>query len=164
MKCGSTKFVSHFAEYFCILLLRDSTLYVFNDFLGTYKIFHDDDFNFVSTSFLALLEILEEKTISEQEFYEYILTGGVYGDATFINEIGVLKRSTVFNLTEKQYEIDFTFNLNFAKKAKENGIESYVLVSSVGANAKSGIFYTRMKGELDESVSKIGFKKCQNKT
>ena len=59
---------------------------------------------------------------------------------------------------EKQYEIDFTFNHNFATKAKENGIESYVLVSSVGANAKSGIFYTRMKGELDESVSKIGFK------
>lgn len=60
---------------------------------------------------------------------------------------------------EKQYEIDFTFNLNFAKKAKENGIENYVLVSSVGANSKSSIFYSRMKGELDEAVAEIGFKK-----
>jgi uncharacterized protein YbjT (DUF2867 family) len=60
---------------------------------------------------------------------------------------------------EKQYEIDFTFNLNFAQKAKENGIENYVLVSSVGANAKSSIFYSRMKGELDEAVTRIGFKK-----
>jgi uncharacterized protein YbjT (DUF2867 family) len=59
---------------------------------------------------------------------------------------------------EKQYEIDFTFNLNFAQKAKENGIENFVLVSSVGANAKSSVFYTRMKGELDEAVAKIGFK------
>jgi uncharacterized protein YbjT (DUF2867 family) len=59
---------------------------------------------------------------------------------------------------EKQYEIDFTFNLNFARKAKENGIENYILVSSVGANSKSGIFYTRMKGELDEAVAKIGFR------
>ncbi len=58
---------------------------------------------------------------------------------------------------EKQYEIDFTFNLNFVQKAKENGIENYVLVSSVGANPKSSIFYTRMKGELDEAVSNIGF-------
>ncbi len=58
---------------------------------------------------------------------------------------------------EKQWEIDFTFNLNFAKKAKENGIENYVLISSVGANSKSSIFYTKMKGELDEAVSKIGF-------
>lgn len=60
---------------------------------------------------------------------------------------------------EKQVEIDFTFNLNFAKKAKENGIENYVLVSSVGANSKSSIFYSRIKGELDEAVAKIGFKK-----
>ncbi len=59
---------------------------------------------------------------------------------------------------EKQWEIDFTFNLNFARKAKDNGIENYVLVSSVGANANSSIFYTKMKGELDEAVSKIGFR------
>ena len=58
---------------------------------------------------------------------------------------------------EKQWEIDFTFNLNFAQKAKENGIENYLLVSSVGANSKSSIFYTKMKGELDEAVAKIGF-------
>ncbi|HPE74457.1 MAG TPA: NAD(P)H-binding protein [Draconibacterium sp.] len=60
---------------------------------------------------------------------------------------------------EKQYAIDFTLNLNFAIKAKENGIENYVLVSSVGANSKSSIFYSRIKGELDEAVAKIGFKK-----
>lgn len=59
---------------------------------------------------------------------------------------------------EKEYEVDYTYNLNFAKKAMENGIENYVLVSSIGANAKSSIFYTRMKGELDEAVAKIGFK------
>ena len=58
---------------------------------------------------------------------------------------------------EKQYEADVTFNLNFARKAKENAIENYVLVSSVGANPKSWIFYSRIKGELDEAVSKIGF-------
>ena len=58
---------------------------------------------------------------------------------------------------EKQYEIDFTFNLSFAKKAKKNGVENYVLVSSIGANSKSSLFYTRMKGELDEAVARIGF-------
>jgi len=59
---------------------------------------------------------------------------------------------------EKQYEVDFTFNLNFARKAKANGIENYVLVSSAGANSKSKIFYTRIKGELDDAVAKLGFK------
>jgi uncharacterized protein YbjT (DUF2867 family) len=58
---------------------------------------------------------------------------------------------------EKEYEVDFTFNLNFAKKAMENKIKNYVLVSSVGANSNSKIFYTRMKGELDDAVVKLGF-------
>lgn len=77
------------------------------------------------------------------------------GDALFSALGTTLKQA---GSKEKQYEIDFAFNLNFAKKAKENGIENYVLVSSVGANAKSSIFYTKMKGELDEAVSKIGFR------
>jgi uncharacterized protein YbjT (DUF2867 family) len=59
---------------------------------------------------------------------------------------------------EKQYKIDFTLNYNFAKASKTNGIENYVLVSSIGANSKSTIFYTKIKGELDEAVCKIGFK------
>ena len=58
---------------------------------------------------------------------------------------------------EKQYNIDFTLNYDFAKAARANGIENYVLVSSVGANSKSRIFYTRIKGELDDAVSKIRF-------
>ncbi len=60
---------------------------------------------------------------------------------------------------EAQYEVDYTFNLNFAKAAKKNGIENYILVSSVGANSNSKIFYTRMKGELDDAVAKLGFEK-----
>lgn len=57
----------------------------------------------------------------------------------------------------KQYEVDFTFNLNFAQKAKANSIENYVLVSSIGANSKSALFYTRIKGELDDTVANLGF-------
>ena len=34
------------------------------------------------------------------------------------------------------------------------------LVSSVGATPKSKIFYTRMKGELEEAVKKLGFPAC----
>lgn len=58
---------------------------------------------------------------------------------------------------EKEYEVDFTFNFNFANKAKKNKIKNYVLVSSVGANSNSKLFYTRMKGELDAAVGNIGF-------
>lgn len=87
----------------------------------------------------------------EKKVWEKQLTGDVLFSAlgTTLKQAGG---------KEKQYEIDFTFNLNFARKAKENGIENYVLVSSVGADAKSRLFYTRMKGELDEAVQQIGFR------
>ena len=59
---------------------------------------------------------------------------------------------------EKQYDIDVVMNRNFAKKANENGIENYVLVSSIGANSKSKVFYLHIKGKLDDAVSELGFK------
>lgn len=59
---------------------------------------------------------------------------------------------------EEQYRIDFTHNFNFAEAAARNGVPAYVLVSSAGANARSGIFYSRMKGELEEKVQKLPFK------
>lgn len=59
---------------------------------------------------------------------------------------------------EKEYEVDFTFNYEFAREAQKNGIRNYILVSSIGANPKSRLFYPRMKGELDSAVHKLGFK------
>lgn len=59
---------------------------------------------------------------------------------------------------EQQYQIDVVYNRNFAKKAKENGIENYVLVSSIGANSKSKLFYLHIKGRLDNAVAEMGFK------
>ena len=46
------------------------------------------------------------------------------------------------------------------KVARENSVPVYVLVSSVGANAKSKVFYTKMKGALDDAVQKLGFPAC----
>ena len=59
---------------------------------------------------------------------------------------------------EAQYKIDFTYQYECAKAASENGVGKYLLVSSAGTNSKSGNFYLRIKGELDEKVSELPFK------
>lgn len=61
---------------------------------------------------------------------------------------------------EAQWKVDYTYQYNAAKAARENGVTTYVLVSSVGANAKSKVFYTRMKGALDDAVQELGFPGC----
>ncbi len=59
-----------------------------------------------------------------------------------------------------QWKVDYTYQYETAKAARENGVEAYALVSSVGATPKSKIFYTRMKGELEEAVKQLGFPAC----
>ena len=58
---------------------------------------------------------------------------------------------------EVQYKIDYTYQYEVAKAASQNGVKKYLLVSSAGANYKSGNFYLRMKGKLDEAVQQLSF-------
>lgn len=61
---------------------------------------------------------------------------------------------------EAQWKVDYTYQYEAAKAAEANGVKNYVLVSSVGANAKSRVFYTKMKGALDDAVQQFGFEGC----
>lgn len=54
-------------------------------------------------------------------------------------------------------KIDYDLPVSFARIAKDNGVKQYLLVSSIGANAKSSVFYLKTKGECEEAISKIGF-------
>jgi len=56
-----------------------------------------------------------------------------------------------------QWKIDYDYQYQFAKAARENQVKKYVLVSSQGASAKSRVFYTKMKGQLEDAVIKLQF-------
>jgi uncharacterized protein YbjT (DUF2867 family) len=58
---------------------------------------------------------------------------------------------------DAQYKIDFTYQYEVAKAAAENGVKQYVLISSAGASPQSRIFYSRMKGELEQAVKQLSF-------
>ena len=62
---------------------------------------------------------------------------------------------------DKQFLVDYTYQYEFAKIASENGVDTLSLISSIGANKKSPFFYPRIKGELEESVKLLPFKKIQ---
>ncbi len=58
---------------------------------------------------------------------------------------------------DAQWKIDYTYQLEVAEAARKNEVSSMVLVSSSGASSKSRIFYSRMKGELEEAIRKLNF-------
>lgn len=59
---------------------------------------------------------------------------------------------------EVMYRIDVTYPLTVAKLAKELGARHFLVISSAGADAKSKVWYTKMKGELEQQLKSIGYK------
>ncbi|MBK9975367.1 MAG: oxidoreductase [Planctomycetes bacterium] len=53
--------------------------------------------------------------------------------------------------------VDHDFVLSFAQAAKAAGAATFVLVSSIGASAKAGSFYLRVKGQTESDVQALGF-------
>ena len=58
---------------------------------------------------------------------------------------------------EAQRRIDYDYQHMFAEAAHANGVPHLVLLSSLGADSRSSIFYLRLKGELDDAVQRLGF-------
>ena len=50
--------------------------------------------------------------------------------------------------------IDYGIPLKAARLAKENKIQQFLVISSMGADASSAIFYNRTKGEMERDVLK----------
>ena len=55
------------------------------------------------------------------------------------------------------YKIDHDYPVLAAEIAKANGARSVFLVTAVGANAGSGVFYVRTKGEVERDVLALNF-------
>ena len=58
---------------------------------------------------------------------------------------------------EKFRLVDFQYPVSLASFCLNKGARQFLLVSSMGADAKSGIFYNQIKGEVENTVSKLGY-------
>ena len=52
-------------------------------------------------------------------------------------------------------KIDYGIPVKAAELCKDNGIKTFAVVSSMGANANSSIFYNRTKGEMEQAVLEL---------
>jgi uncharacterized protein YbjT (DUF2867 family) len=61
--------------------------------------------------------------------------------------------------TEEAYrKIDFEYVFKLARITAGNKAEKFLVVSSMGADTDSSLFYSRLKGEMEEAVSALNFK------
>ena len=78
----------------------------------------------------------------------------IVGDVLF-SALGTTRKDA--GSKAKQYEVDYTYQYEFAKMALNNEVDHYALVSSYGADETSLFFYLKIKGALEEAIKKLSF-------
>jgi len=58
---------------------------------------------------------------------------------------------------ENFYQVDFYYPLLLAKTNFAVGAKQYLLVSALGADQDSKIYYNQVKGEVEEAIGKVGY-------
>jgi uncharacterized protein YbjT (DUF2867 family) len=53
------------------------------------------------------------------------------------------------------YKVDYSYVVNLGKWSSAHGVKKFLVVSSMGANAKAGVFYSRVKGEMETAISQL---------
>lgn len=54
-------------------------------------------------------------------------------------------------------KVDHDYPVATAQLAQQQGAEKFLIVTAMGANKSSSIFYNRVKGEVEEAIKKIPF-------
>lgn len=82
------------------------------------------------------------------------VSGSIKGDVLFSCLGTTLKAA---GSKEKQQHVDFEIPAKFAEIARENGVSTAVLLSAYGASSKSKVFYSKLKGLLEERMESLTF-------
>ncbi|MCE7863712.1 MAG: NAD-dependent epimerase/dehydratase family protein [Bacteroidetes bacterium CHB5] len=54
-------------------------------------------------------------------------------------------------------KVDFEYPVELAKALKQNGATCFLLVSALGADKNSRIFYNQVKGEVEEAIKNLNY-------
>lgn len=94
---------------------------------------------------------LEQKVI---DFDRLATTPGLIADDIFCCLGTTIKKA---GSKEAFYNVDYTYVVELAKVTSQQFARQFLVVSAMGADAGSVIFYNRVKGEMEEAVTKFPF-------
>ena len=98
-----------------------------------------------------IIDFSHLKSIDFSNIYHVYLSLGY--PLYFHNVMGFMSSS----LKKKFFQVDFTYQLEIAKRTKELGAKSISLISAVGADSNSWNYYLKTKGMLEEEIIKLEF-------
>ena len=119
-----------------------------------------DDFQNVKAITRRKIPNLEKKDFIKQSVHDFQDLEKMRQDLKtdiLVNALGTTIKKA--GSKDEFMKIDHDLTLNISKIAKEEGCRTMILISSTGANSKSKIFYSRVKGLLEVALEEVGFEK-----
>ncbi len=116
------------------------------------------DFGKVTAITRRLIPSLNDRTFIKQSIHDFSDLESMRPDLKA--DVLICTLGTTIKTAGSQdafVRVDHDLPIEIAKIAKEEGCKSLVLISSVGANAQSKIFYSQVKGKTEEALEKLGF-------
>ncbi len=82
-----------------------------------------------------------------------------FSEELFANDVYCCLGTTIkaAGSQENFKKVDYEYPLELARITKQNGADTFLFISSMGANAQSSIFYSRVKGEVEQAIEAVGF-------
>lgn len=116
----------------------------------------DDDFHVVEVFIRREWDIQHPKLVTHVVDFEHIDSWKhlIMGDAAFCCLGSTLKQA---GSREALSKIDYSYPMQFAQNCKGNGVTTFVLMSSLGANYRSKIYYSKLKGSIERVILNLHF-------
>lgn len=122
------------------------------------KLIEDDRYDTIKLFSRSKIEGLPNKV---KQFIGNLLELNQFKDDFTADEVYCCIGTTAKKTPDKTLykKIDFGIPVAAAKLSKENNIPTFLVVSAMGANKNSTVFYNKTKGEMEQNVLKQQFKK-----
>ena len=103
------------------------------------------------------IEIKHPKLLEQVINFEEL---SLYKNIFKVNDVYCCLGTTIKKAKRKEAfkKVDVDYPLEMAKLSKEMECEKFLIISSMGANPDSSIFYSRMKGLVEQKLKETGIK------
>lgn len=118
---------------FSFIIYKNTELYFMQDGLGYYPAYCNNEMSMVSSSFMAVTKCADNKEISVQELYEYVLNGQYISCQTLIKNIEFTDHKVIWKLYPNKRQIARmpSRKYNIGASCSENLEESKAILNEV---------------------------------
>lgn len=133
--------------HYCLITYINGKLAIRTDKSGSFHVYSDNNEEVISSSFLVLSSIINSKSLSIQEMYEYIFTGSFYGGKTLYNEVKMIDNNFVYYFFPDKIKVD----RNLYPYYKFDNLDFSSIVETVSKELLA--YFKILKGIFDSDIT-----------